>query len=336
MILSLDASNYFTTAKAALTNLDEEIDRLYAERGTNLFSDTKTPEETKARARKEIILLSAMKLARRAAFEFADELDQRGNHPDDLAKLAQEKGLTVRTTAPFDEETGPAEFASTTNDFAQAFAKAAFQLAADAPFNHDVSSDDAVYIIGLDKKIPSTIPAFKDVEAKVTADFREAQAYELAARAATNFTVTLAGELNVNNGVTLPKTFEDICAETGNKAESVPPFSISTTNLPPELAGRVDLQSLKNAGFGTDVGAASAPRNTSGGTFVLFVEKMLPVDETKVKAGVAQYLALLRNARENDAFDLWVNSQIQKDPGLMKTFQDLMKSMRETASAGSQ
>jgi hypothetical protein len=307
---------------------------LYARNGTNMFPQAKTTEEAKAMIRKEIIRVNALKAARRDAFVFADELDKRGNHADDLEKLAKEKGLTLHTTAPFDEETGPAEL-GLTNDLAVDFARKAFHLTEDMPFNHDFATEDAAYVMGLKKMIPSIIPPLKEIGAKVTDDYRDAQAYQLAAQAATNFTTAIAGELNVNNGVTLPKTFADICNETGNKAETLPPFSLSTTNLPPELEDRVDLQTLKRAAFSTEVGAASPPVNVHGGSFVLFVDKMLPVDEILVKIGVAQYLAMLREQRQNDAFNLWLNFQIQQDPELLDIFKKLNDQMRETTSASS-
>jgi hypothetical protein len=330
-----DASNYFAAAKAALTNLDQEVDELYARNGTNMFPKAKTEEEVKALTRKELIQIGALKSARRDAFEFANELDTRGNHADDLEKLAKEKGLTLNTTAPFDEETGPADM-GLTNELAQDFARAAFRLTEDAPFYHEFATEDAAYVMGLKKMIPSTIPPLQEIEAKVTSDYREAQAYQLAAQAATNFTTVIAGELNVNNGVTLPKTFSDICNETGNKAETLPPFSLSTTNLPPDLEDRLDLPTLKRAGFSTAIGSASAPINVQGGSFVLFVDKMLPVDESLVKDGVVEYLALLRGQRQNDAFQLWLNYQIQQDPNLVKIFNGLRDKARESASASPQ
>jgi parvulin-like peptidyl-prolyl isomerase len=330
-----DASNYFAATKAAMTNLDQQVEDLYAHNGTNMFPQAKTPEEAKAMAKKELIRIGSLKSARRDAFGLADELDKLGNHADDLEKLAKEKGLTLYTTAPFDEETGPADL-GLTNDLAAAFARDAFRLTADMPFNHEFNTGDAAYVMGLKNTIPSAIPPFKEIEARVTSDYREAHAYELAAQAATNFTTAVAGELNVNNGVTLPKTFTDICNETGNKAVTLPPFSLSTTNLPPELADRVDLQTLKRAGFSTTVGAASPPVNVQGGTFVLFVEKMLPVDETQLKDGVAEYLAMLRRQRQSEAFQLWVNYEVQQDPDLLNIFKKLSDQMRETATASPQ
>ncbi len=331
--LRFDASNYFAQVKAAMTNIDHDVDDVYTRNGTNMFPQAKTVDETKALIRKELLRIAGLKAARRDAFGLADELDKRGNHADDLEKIAKEKGLTLRTTAPFDEDTGPADM-GLTNDLAMAFARDAFRLTSDMPFNHEFATEDAAYVMVLKKTIPSTIPPLAQIEKKVTDDYRQAQAYELAAQAATNFTTTIAGELNVNNGVTLPKTFTDICNETGNKAVTLPPFSLSTTNLPAELEGRVDLQTLKRAGFSTAVGAASPAVNMQGGTFVLFVDKILPEDETLVKSGTAEYLALLRDQRQNDAFNLWVNYQVQQDPELMNKFKELVEKMREPGSAG--
>ena len=330
-----DASNYFAATKAALTNLEHDVEDLYTRNGTNLFPKAKTPDEAKAMARQELIRIGALKSARRDAFEFANELDGLGNHADDLEKLAKQKGLTLHTTAPFDEETGPTDL-GLTNDQAVDFARAAFHLTEDAPFNHEFATEDATYVMGLKKTIPTSIPPLKEIEAKVTADYRETQALQLAEQAATNFTTAIAGELNVNNGVTLPKTFLDICNETGNKAVSLPPFSLSTTNLPPELEDRVDLPTLKRAGFSTPIGTASAPVNVQGGSFVLYVDKMLPVDETLVKDGVIQYLALLRDQRQSDAFNLWLNHEIQQDPDALNTFKQLMEKARESETASSQ
>ncbi len=327
-----DASNYAATVKAAMTNLESEVEDLYARQGTNLFPQAKTPDEAKDMARKEILRIGGLKAARRDAYGLADELDKLGNHMGDLEKLAQEKGLTIRTTAPFDEETGPADL-GLTNDLNTEFATGAFRLTEDAPFYHDMITADAVYVLELKKKFPSYIPSFNDIKDKVTADYRAAQAYELAQQAATNFTTAVAGELNVNNGVTLPKTFSDICAETGHKADSLPPFSLSTTNLPPELADRVDLKLLKQVGFSITVGSVSEPVPVSGGCFVLFVEKMLPVSESLVKGGVTQYLALLRETRQNDAFNLWFDSQIRQDPDAVKIFTDVVKKLRDSEAA---
>jgi hypothetical protein len=117
---------------------------------------------------------------------------------------------------------------------------------------------------------------------------------------------------------------------------TIPPFSLSTTNLPTEMEGRVDLQTLKRAGFGTTVGSASPPVNVQGGTFVLFVDKMLPVDDTMVKAGVVEYLDLLRKQRQSDAYQLWVNYEIQQDPDLLGRLKALNDKIRETAPASSQ
>jgi hypothetical protein len=326
-----DASNHFATATTALTNLDAEVEKYYDQQGTNVFPEAKTPEEAKAKIKQQAILQRALMDAERDAADFAVELDKRGNHAGDLEALAKERGLTVRATAPFDEENGPLDL-----KVPDEFAKDAFELTDDAPYRGDIVGTDTVYVIGLKQKIASAIPALQDIEAKVTADYREIQAYQLAAQAATNLATALASEMNVNNGVTLTKTFADICAEKGAKAETLPPFSLSTTNLPTELEARVDLPTLKRAGFSTDVGSASRPVNVRDGSFVLYVEKMLPVDESQLKMELPQFLAYMREVRRSDAFNLWVNHQINQDPELVQELIALRKEMQNSAAAGSQ
>jgi Tfp pilus assembly protein PilE len=326
-----DASKHFAAAKAALTNIDAEVDRYYTEQGTNAFPDAKTPEEAKAKIKELVILQSALTDAEREAADFAVELDKRGNHAGDLEALAKEKGLTVRATAPFDAENGPADL-----KVPDSFAKAAFELTDDAPYRGDLVSTDAVYVIGLKQKIPSRIPSLNEINGKVTADYREMQAYQLAAQAATNFAAAVANELNVNNGVTLAKSFADICAEKGVSAETLPPFSLSTTNLAPGVEERVDLPTLKRAAFSTEPGSASRPLSVRDGSFVLYVEKMLPVDESQLSAELPQFLTYMREVRRNDAFNLWLNRQINQDPDLVKELVDLRKEIQNSAPAGSQ
>ena len=143
---------------------------------------------------------------------------------------------------------------------------------------------------------------------------------QLAEQAADKLGTALTNELNVNNGVTLAKSFADICAETGSKAKSLPPFSLSTTNLPGNIEGRIVSPTLKRAGFSTAVGASSPVMNVRGGSFLLYVDKLLPVDESKVKDGVTRYLAILRRAKEMDAFNAWINHEIQNDPDALQRF----------------
>jgi hypothetical protein len=328
--VSFPASNYVAATTAAITNLNDVVEKDYEVLGTNTFTDAKTPEEIKAKIKQEIIQRESLLHAQREAAGFAEELETLGNHSEDLEKLAKQKGIKVHTTAPFSEDAGPADL-----KVSEDFAKAAFQLTTNAPIQASLVGEDAVYVISLKDKIPSRMPEWKEVESKVTADYREMQAHQLAEQAANKLGGALTNELNVNNGVTLAKGFSEICTEAGDKAETLPPFSLSTTNLPADIEDRIDLQMLKRAGFGTAVGSATPVVNVRGGSFILYVDKIHPVDETKVKEGVTQYLAMLRRAREADAFNAWINHEIQSDPQAIKQFQQLIDDMQKSQGAAS-
>ena len=84
--------------------------------------------------------------------------------PENLATVAKQKGLTVRLTAPFASAYGPEEF-----DAPPEFTKTAFELTPDEPLAGPVAGPDAVYIIALIKQLPSEIPAFDQIRARVTA-----------------------------------------------------------------------------------------------------------------------------------------------------------------------
>ncbi len=69
-------------------------------------------------------------------------------------RLAKQKNLTIRTTAPFSASAGPEEFEAT-----PAFTKAAFQLSADVPFAGPIVAADGIYVIALADQIAQHDPA---------------------------------------------------------------------------------------------------------------------------------------------------------------------------------
>ena len=152
--------------------------------------------------------------------------------------------MTVQLTAPFANQYGPEEFTAPA-----AFTKAAFELTSDVPLAGPIPSPDAFYVIALDKQLPSEIPPLDKIRDRVTQDFRMAQAPMLAQRAGTNF----AGELAV--GMAAGKSFASVCLAAGLQPEVLPPFSLSTQELP-ELGDRADLNQLKQAAFTTPAGHA--------------------------------------------------------------------------------
>jgi hypothetical protein len=203
----------------------------------------------------------------------------------------------VLTTAPFAAETGPLEFTAP-----EGFAKTAFALTPDEPFANPIVTTNGVYVIALARQLPSEIPAFEDIRTQVTQDFQMQQATTLAREAGTNFFIKLTVSMAAG------KSFAATCAADGLQPQVLPPFSISTRELP-ALGDRAELNQVKQAAFTTAVGHTSNFQETSDGGFILFVESQLPVDQAVMNADLPQFTESLRRSRENEAFNEWLRTE---------------------------
>jgi hypothetical protein len=221
--------------------------------------------------------------------------------PENLATLAKQKGLALRTTAPFSANAGPEEF-----NASAAFVKAAFQLSADEPLAGPIVGADGVYVIALANQLPSAIPALDQIHTRVVRDFENYTAVQLAQRAGQNFTASLASQLAAG------KTFAQTAVAAGHSPLVLPAFSLSTSDMP-ELDERASLGQVKQAAFTTAVGHASNFVPTADGGFVLFVQEMLPVDQQRKASQLAQFTAQVRRARQNEAFNLWLQGEANRE-----------------------
>lgn len=296
-------SNFLGQSKAewAKTNFDAQIDSVYLHYGAQAFPEAKTPAEAKSMIREKMIAERAMAEARVQVNEFASavfklEPASAGN----LAAVAKEKGLAVHVTAPFSAADGPQEFAAP-----EGFAKAAFGLTPEAPFANPIIGTDAIYVIALAKQLPSEIPSFAEIRDRVTQDYKFREARQLAVRAGTNFVHTLGGSLAAG------KSFASACVAAGLQPQVLPPFSLSTRELP-ELGGRAELNQVKQAAFVTSGSHASAFEENSAGGFVLFVQSQLPVDQSVMNAEMPQFIASLRRSREYEAFNEWLQTEANR------------------------
>ena len=115
------------------------------------------------RIKKQIRQFAALTEARKDANAFLTTLteahdEQHPLTPEDLAALAKTKGLTVKTTAPFDEKTGAKEF-----DVPPARLRVLFSLRDDDPEDKKremiyapspLLGENAVYAVGLQQGLP--------------------------------------------------------------------------------------------------------------------------------------------------------------------------------------
>jgi peptidyl-prolyl cis-trans isomerase D len=295
--VAFDITNFLAQSKAewAKTNFEAQVDALYVQYGAQGFGDAKTPEAAKALIRDTLIRQRALADARVQANDFASAVfNLEPARAENLATVAKQKDLIVHTTAPFDAQSGPLDF-----NAPEGFAKTAFALTSDEPFANPIVSTNGVYVIALTRQLPSEIPPFADIRARVTDDYRIQQAIGLAREAGTNLYVKLTVNMAVG------KSFASVCVADGLQPQVLPPFSLSTRELP-AVSGRVELNQVKQAAFTTTVGHVSNFEATGEGGFVLFVEKQLPVDLAVMNAELPQFTESLRRARENEAFNQWL------------------------------
>jgi hypothetical protein len=316
--VAFEASNYLEQAKAewAKTNFADTVDAIYNQRSAE-YADAKTPEEAKGKIREQLIHYRALMDARQTANEFATELfAMEPVKTANFAALAAKKKLTVRTTAPFDANYGPSDLNAPST-----FTKSAFDLTTEVPFAGPIVGQDGVYLMSLAGKFPSTIPPLDQIRPQVTRDLQQQEAIALARGAGTNFYVSLTVQMS------LGKTFAQAAVAAAQVPLVLPPFSLSTPDLP-EIGDHADIRQVKQAAFTTQPGHASNFIPTMDGGFVLFVQEMLPLDEAKKAADMPRFLTQVRNARQNEAFNLWIRGEANRE------LQDTPLFKKETATNG--
>ena len=302
--VAFEVTNYLAQSKAewAKTNFEENVDAVYRQYGATEFASAKTPEEAKVKIRELLIHNRASAAAGLQAKEFATALFAVDPvKPENLAALAKQKGLVVRTTAPFAAAFGPEDF-----NAPAAFTKTAFNLTADEPVAGPVAGPDAAYVLALANQIPSAIPSLAQIYARVTRDYQEGEAVALAQRAGVSFHATATNQMAAG------KSFAQAAIAGGQTPQILPAFSLSSDDLP-ELGGRVELRLLKQAAFTTPAGRVSNLIPTADGAFVLFVQQMLPVDLARKTVELPQFTAQVRRGRQSEAFNIWLQAEASRE-----------------------
>jgi len=284
-----------------ITNLAERLEAVYQQRKTNLLSTTTSPEEAKEKILQEEQRKAALNKARKQANAFATELfDMSPVRAENLEALAGTRGLAVEVTQPFTQEEGPKEL-----QVGEDFASAAFKLTAAEPFAGDpILGFDEAYVIALKNRLPSENPPFETVRDRVTEDYRFTEAVRAARKAGEEFHTALT------NGLAAGKDFAAVCAEAKLEPVMLPPFSISTRELP-DLEKHVNLQQFKQAAFTASIGKPTAFTPTRDGGFILLVRAKLPLDTARMNVALTNFTRALRQARQNEAFNSWFQREAE-------------------------
>ena len=112
--------------------------------------------------------------------------------------------------------------------------------------------------------------------------------------------------------MTADASFASLCVSAGLQPQALPPFSLSTRELP-ESGERAELNQLKQAAFTTPVGKTSGFAANNAGGFIVYVQSRPPIDQTKMNSDLPQYTAAFRRERESEAFNQWVNLEANRE-----------------------
>jgi hypothetical protein len=314
----LNPSNYSAQADKILgTNVDERIDSIYHQQGPDTFKDESgqpmSLAAAQAKIKQQLRHITELQEARKDANALLLALSEGHDEthpfaPSDLEKLAKAKGLVVKTTEPFDEKDGTKDL-----DMPPRGLHLLFSLRADAPddpgrtmlyVSSPLVTEDAVYVAGLQQRIPSQLQTLAAVREKVVKDYRESKALALAGEAGGKF----AEALHV--GLMQGQSFDAICAAQNVKPQSLPYFALTTTNVPSGL-DKPSFQQLQEAVFPLPTGQSTKFIPITDGGLVAYVKERLPVDEVRMKEELPYYLTRMREQRQSAAFNIWFGRQYQ-------------------------
>ncbi|HXG48903.1 MAG TPA: hypothetical protein VNO52_14870, partial [Methylomirabilota bacterium] len=292
---------------AQVTNLTAKIDEFFLQQGgTNAFKGTNGLPLTEAAAKQKIkddeLRRLALVGARRAATAFGSALmsQPQPHTPKTFEDLAATNGFTVKVTPPFDRSQGleglafPGEFRT------RALALSDTNQIAYLP----VVGSNAVYVIARKRRIPSEMPAFETVKEKVTTDYKNSQARELAMKAASNF------HTNLTNGLATGKTFDELVTRHKVTVISLPPFSAASDPLT-NIDSRINFNFVQRFAQDLDPGKASPLLPSADGSMIVYLRERLPVDEEKVKKELPNFVNALRRYRQDEVFQRWFSKNAE-------------------------
>ncbi len=218
-------SNFLAKAEvpegAALQVYNRNIENYRIENtNANAVVEYKPFEKAEGEINKQLRQTAARKLAAEKATEFVVEVAPKaeGGQPD-FTGAATAAGLKIKTLPAFglkDDLKGI--------DNTAPFRQAAFSLENDTytSFSDAVIGKDTVYVLSLNQKLPSFLPAFDAVEKQVMDAAREQAIVKALAERAIELEKTIAKAMAAGTG------FKDAVKPLGLKVQTTPEFDITT------------------------------------------------------------------------------------------------------------
>jgi peptidyl-prolyl cis-trans isomerase D len=293
---------------AQRADLEAQLDARYEQVGAEFFRDSDgnvlPPEAAKERMKEQERERLAVVAARQKAMGFTEQLYELFQEEPEagnlLERLAAATGLPAGVTEPFAAHETPPGL-NVYRDFTQT----AFSIRADLPMaTEPIVGEDAVFVIALEKRLPSEAPPFDDVEVRVTADYRRQAALRIAQERGEAFHPVLLDQLEAG------RSFQESCQDANVLWIKPPPFSRRTPSVP-ELGVDLPFAQLKERALGMTEGETSEFVPTSTGGVIVHVTAREPVDDATVQAGLANYINELRQERQREALGEWFRKQAE-------------------------
>jgi hypothetical protein len=313
--VAFPATNYFAEADkiiAGVTNLNQMVDEIYRQRGTNYYTDATgapmAPDAAKAKIKEDERLNIALREARKTAITFAEKVIDASatNAPGKpkasiLDEQAQANNLPVKVTPPFSQYDIPEGM-----DVPEKFSQLVSQLTPEAPFIEEpVVGGDAVYVVAFKNKIASHVPPLAQIQDKVTEDYKRFESRRLAMEAGQAF------HAKVTAALASGKTFQAAATENGQTVTSLAPFSTVARTIQ-GLDPRVNPSMVKNTAFALKEGGTSGFVPSGDGGYILHVNKFIPASDADVKTALPEYIATLQRSGQSQAFSEWFSKEYQQ------------------------
>lgn len=294
-------SNYLDAARSEMvkTNLDELVNMNMQRLGTNYLRFGTNETQVRARIREDLIRSRALIEARKKAVEFATAVfETEPARLENLEIFARSNNLPVQVSKPFGMRETPEGL-----EVPETFGSAAFGLnSTNEFFAGPIVGDNAVYVIAYHNRLPSEIPSLDQVRERVTQDFKMEQARGMANAAGAMFHRTLT------NGIAQGKTFAQVAKENNFEPVTLPPFALGTRTLP-QIEGQISINELKQIAFSLQPGEVSPFQPTSEGGAIVRLNSKLPVDPAKMEKELPNYLSMVRQNRQTEAFNEWFRKE---------------------------
>jgi parvulin-like peptidyl-prolyl isomerase len=239
-------------------------------------------------------------LARREAFNAADQLVARlAEENTTFDQAAEAAGLEIISNTPAFSLTDSVRGVDPTAPFA----RAAFGLEKDAThyYSDPVVGREFTYVIALEKKLPSFLPAFDVVKAEAMESARIAATEQLYIDTAQ--VVHKAIITDLANG----KSFADAVAKHRMKPVTTQPFNVST-ELEDEYGREIAAATIR-----LDEGGLSELIPTSGEYLVAWVKSREAADEAATLPAMREELTqTLRNRKSVQLATAWQTSLLEE------------------------